>query len=131
MLPRTFARLALGNLPHLIGIALYGLIAIVLALLCYKLFTKLIPLDTGLDASPDENLTAVILAVGIVIGMSIVVAVSAYEAPAPQIIRSDSSGGSSCSGARKSKRSSQRAAGAARRKAAKKQARSETAPVEE
>ncbi len=74
-----FAKLVGANLPHLIGILIYGFLAIALALLCYKLFSKVIGLDTGLDASPQDRLAAVILAVGIVIGISILVAVTAYE----------------------------------------------------
>ncbi len=98
MSPWLFAKLLRGNLPHLIGMLIYGLLAIALALLCYKLFSKLIGLDTGLDASPQDRLSAVILAVGVVIGISILVAVTAYEPPQIPVPQSTAGSASSSGG---------------------------------
>ena len=70
------------NLPRLIGIGTYGIIAIVLAAICYMLFSKILPLNTGVDATSQDSLAAVILAVGSIIGLSLVVAVTAFE-PSP------------------------------------------------
>lgn len=106
----TLNKLITGNLAHLVGVAIYGIIGIVLAIICYKIFIKLIPLNTGLDASPQESLAASILAVGIIIGMSIIVAVTGYDPNPikfPKVLKlknivagaarsSDSSCGTSC-----------------------------------
>ncbi len=76
------AQLIRQNLPHLLGIIIYGFIGISLALLCYKLFTSFfIPLKSGMEFTPQESLASAILAAGIVVGMSILVAVTAYEPP--------------------------------------------------
>ena len=81
MSPWLFMKLVKSNLPHLIGILIYGLIAIALALLCYKLFSKIIALNTDVEASAQDRLAAVILAVGSILAIAFLVAVTAYEPP--------------------------------------------------
>lgn len=81
MKPWLFSALVRQNLPHLMGMLIYGAIAIGLASLCYIVFSKIISLNTGLNASDQDKRSAVILAVGIVIGISFLTAITAYEPP--------------------------------------------------
>ncbi len=82
----TLLMLVRLNFPRFLGIGAYGITAIILAVLCYVIFSKLLSLNTGLDATSQDSLLAVILAVGIIVAMSIVVAATGYEpAPPPHI----------------------------------------------
>lgn len=81
MLAKIFVMLIKPNLPHLLGVFVYGLIVIVLAAIAYKIFSVLIPLKIGFESHPTETLSASILACGIMIGIGLVVAVTAYEPP--------------------------------------------------
>ena len=83
------------NFAHLIGIIIYGIIALVLSFIGYRCFKAIIPLRVDKGITEKDNIAAGIIIAGIVIGMSIIVAVTSYD-PAPILIPLPSASSSSC-----------------------------------
>jgi len=74
------------NFSHLLGIIAYGVIGLLLSIIGYLCFKSIIPFKVDKGLTEQEN-----IAVGIIIGVSIIVAVASYE-PGPVIITVPSSG---------------------------------------
>ncbi|MBI5789267.1 MAG: hypothetical protein HZA78_10475 [Candidatus Schekmanbacteria bacterium] len=77
------AGLVRANMPHLLGLAIYCLIAMVFSVIFYKLLIKIIPLNISFDSSPMEHLAATLLAIGVAISISLIIALNATVPPQP------------------------------------------------
>lgn len=84
------------NFVHLIGIIIYGILVLVLSVIGYQCFKAVIPLHVDEGLTEKENISVGIIIAGIIIGMSIIVAVTSYD-PAPIVIPLPSSTNSGCS----------------------------------
>lgn len=79
------------NFPHLLGIIAYGVIGLLLSIIGYLCFKSIIPFRVDKGLTEKENIAVGIIIAGIIIGISIIVAVASYE-PAPIVITPPSSG---------------------------------------
>ena len=73
------------NFARLIGTVIYGVIGLLLSIIGYLSFKAIIPFDVDKGMTEKENIAVGIIIAGMIVGVSIIVAVSSYE-PAPIVV---------------------------------------------
>ncbi len=79
-----FAGLMKSNLIHLLGLIVYGLVLIGLTALGYKIIASVVGFKSA-EASEKQHLFMGLVTLGLIIGFSLIIAITSYES-SPEVV---------------------------------------------